>query len=177
MVLRATDTIHFIVLDRVHLKHTNYSRMCPVPWSKYECAASEQTLGTSVGVWRACLPAHAWWLPRLLYNSAAHPLWSHFISPCVAANVNRQTPPPSLSCMGQLQHSHTHRIKHVCTGTREWRHSVSQNNQSWMHTHMHTHYSQTCSVGTRSVQVWPDQEHQRDYNLLLLQWLHLPPLP
>lgn len=160
MVLRATDTIHFIVLDRVNLKHTNYSRMCPVPWSKYECAASEQTLGTSVGVWRACLPAHAWWLPRLLYNSAAHPLWSHFISPCVAANVNRQTPPPSLSCMGQLQHSHTHTELSMSAQAHVNGDTVFHITINPECTHMHTHYSQTCSVGTRSVQVWPDQEHQ-----------------
>lgn len=40
------------------LTHTDYTRMCPVSWSKYDGGA-ESELWECLCVFRACLPAHA----------------------------------------------------------------------------------------------------------------------
>lgn len=75
-------------------------------------------------------------LTRSLYNSAAHLLWSQFISPCAAANVNNTLPTPSSFLHGSPPLS-----AHTYTNTPAYLpgHAWLEMNWTYRRTNTHTH--------------------------------------
>lgn len=128
------------------VSHTQITQEC------VQCRGANMTVEPRVSSGNVCVFSELvcqlmrWGLPSSLYNSAAHPLWSQFISPCAAANVNRHSPPPRLSCIGHLHwHTHIHAHRNVCRhasmATQRVSHSdpecrqISRCGQSLSHTH------------------------------------------
>lgn len=128
-----------------------------------QCRGANMTVEPRVSSGNVCVFSELvcqlmhWGLPSSLYSSAARPLWSQFISPCAAANVNRHSPPPRLSCIGHLHwvHEHTHTHTHTGTSadTHEWRrkelHTAILNVDRYQDVDSHTHiHTGVCGVST-----------------------------